>query len=120
MPQTIVPMLHVPDVRATVHWYIELGFKLQRENEEDGNLNWALLTFGDSEVMFDSSGTSSDAPRREVDLYIHTRDIARVRENLSYPLAIVEEIHDTFYGMREFIVRDLNGFWITFGQPIPD
>jgi hypothetical protein len=29
----------------------------------------------------------------------------------------VEDPHDTFYGMREFIVRDNNGFWITFGQP---
>ena len=24
-----------------------------------------------------------------------------------------------FYGMREIIVRDLNGFWITFGQEVP-
>jgi hypothetical protein len=24
-----------------------------------------------------------------------------------------------FYGMREIIVRDLNGFWITFGQQLP-
>ena len=30
---------------------------------------------------------------------------------------MVEDLHDTFYGMREFIIRDLNGFWITFGQP---
>ena len=21
-------------------------------------------------------------------------------------------------GMREFIVKDLNGFWLTFGQPL--
>ncbi len=26
--------------------------------------------------------------------------------------------YDAFYGMREFIIRDCNGFWITFGQPI--
>jgi hypothetical protein len=31
----------------------------------------------------------------------------------------VEDLHDTFYGMREFILRDCNGFWITFGQRIP-
>jgi hypothetical protein len=24
-----------------------------------------------------------------------------------------------FYGMREVIARDLNGFWITFGQEVP-
>lgn len=120
MPQTIVPMLHVPDVRATVLWYTKLGFELQRENEEDGDLNWALLTFGESEVMFDSFGKSSDAPRREVDLYIHTRNIAEIRESLPNHIEIVEDLHDTFYGMSEFIIRDVNGFWITFGQPIAD
>jgi uncharacterized glyoxalase superfamily protein PhnB len=29
---------------------------------------------------------------------------------------IVAELDDTDYGMREFIIRDPNGFWITFGQ----
>lgn len=31
---------------------------------------------------------------------------------------IVEEPHDTFYNMREIIIRDFNGFWMTFGQPV--
>jgi hypothetical protein len=31
---------------------------------------------------------------------------------------IREGLHDTFYGMREFIIRDINGFWMTFGQEI--
>jgi hypothetical protein len=30
---------------------------------------------------------------------------------------VVEDLHDTFYGMRELIVRDRDGFWVTFGQP---
>jgi len=30
----------------------------------------------------------------------------------------VEDPHDTFYRMREFIIRDFNGFWITFGQSV--
>jgi hypothetical protein len=29
-----------------------------------------------------------------------------------------EAPHNMFYGMREVIVRDLNGFWITFGQEV--
>jgi hypothetical protein len=29
----------------------------------------------------------------------------------------VEDPHDTFYGIREFIIRDINGFWVAFGQP---
>ncbi len=31
-------------------------------------------------------------------------------------LQVVAELGDTDYGMREFIIRDPNGFWITFGQ----
>jgi hypothetical protein len=29
-------------------------------------------------------------------------------------------LHDAFYGMREFIIRDLNRFWMTFGEPVGD
>jgi len=47
MPQKIVPMIHVPDVRATADWYVSIGFDLVRVNEEDGELNWALLRLGE-------------------------------------------------------------------------
>jgi hypothetical protein len=30
---------------------------------------------------------------------------------------VVDGRHDTFYGNREFIIRDLNRFWVTFGEP---
>src|SRR5712691_3152630 len=29
---------------------------------------------------------------------------------------VVKGLHDTFYGTREFIIRDLNRFWMTFAQ----
>jgi desulfoferrodoxin (superoxide reductase-like protein) len=72
MSQTVVPMIHVPDVGATVEWYISIGFTVIRQNEEDGEINWAKLTFGNSEVMFQSGGKPSTEHRREVDLYILT------------------------------------------------
>jgi uncharacterized glyoxalase superfamily protein PhnB len=111
-------MLHVPDVRATIAWYTSIGFTLRRQNEEDGEINWASLSLDGSEIMFDSGGVPSSASRREVDLYILTDDIDAVRRTLREPVDIVGEIHDTFYGMRELIIRDNNRFWITFGQPI--
>jgi uncharacterized glyoxalase superfamily protein PhnB len=118
MPQTVVPMIHVPDVRATADWYVSIGFKLERWNEEDGELNWALLTLGASEVMLNCGGKASGEFRREVDLYIHTDDVEQLCQRLRDRVEIVEDLHDTFYGMREFIIRDLNRFWITFGQPV--
>ena len=31
---------------------------------------------------------------------------------------IIGDLHDTFYGMREFIIPDLSPFWVTLGQSI--
>ncbi len=117
MSERIVPMIHVPDVRATADWYTSIGFKLVRSNEEDGEMNWALLLLGSSELMLQSGGKPSTAHRREFDLYIHTDDLQALHAKLKGRVAVVEDLHDTFYGMREFIIRDINGFWITFGQP---
>jgi uncharacterized glyoxalase superfamily protein PhnB len=118
MPQTVVPMIHVPDVRAAVAWYVSIGFTLVRTNEEDGEVNWAKLAFEGSEIMLDSFGKPSSAPRREVDLYILSDSVDELYGRLKDRAQVVEDLHDTFYGMREFIIRDLNGFWLTFGQPV--
>src|SRR5262249_51040544 len=39
-------------------------------------------------------------------------------QSLKDRVEVVEGLHNTFYGMREFIIRDLNRFWITFGQDV--
>jgi uncharacterized glyoxalase superfamily protein PhnB len=111
-------MIHVPDVSATIDWYTGIGFKLVRQNEEDGEINWVKLSFADSEVMFDSSGKPSTDHRREVDLYVLTDDVDDLYKRLKDRVQVVEDLYDAFYGMREFIIRDINGFWVTFGQPM--
>ena len=118
MPQTVVPMIHVPSVRATAEWYTSIGFKLLRQNEEDGEMNWAKLSFGGSEVMLNAGGKPSLEFRREVDLYILVEDVDGLCRRLKERVELVEDLHDTFYGMREFVIRDNNRFWITFGQPV--
>lgn len=117
MSRTVVPMIHVADVSATVKWYASIGFQLMRQNEEDGQVNWAKSSFGNSEVMFDAGGKSGSGHRREVDLYITVDSTGDLFHQLKDRVEVVEDIHDTFYGTREFIVRDINGFWITFGHP---
>lgn len=118
MPRKIVPMIHVPDVRATAQWYTTIGFAVPRYHEEEGEMLWALLTFGESEVMLSCGGKPSDALRREFDLYIHTENVDELYARYKERLDVVEEPHDTGYGMRELIIRDLNRFWITFGEPM--
>ncbi len=117
MVERVVPMIHVPDVRAAAEWYVSIGFKIRGTNEPDGKMDWAALTFGSTEIMLSEGGRASSAYRREVDLYIHTDDVEGVFERLKGRVEVVEQLHNTFYGMREFIIRDPNRFWITFGQP---
>ena len=112
-------MIHVPDVRATVDWYISIGFTVTDTYDDDGEgLSFAILSFGTSEVMFNSGGQLSSSDRREVDLYVHTDSVDDIYRQLKERVDVVEEPHDTFYGMREVIIRDLNRFWVTFGQAI--
>jgi uncharacterized glyoxalase superfamily protein PhnB len=118
MSEQVVPMIHVPDVRATAAWYESIGFRVLDTygNEGDG-LSFAILAFGDSRVMFNQGGEPSTSRRREVDLYVYTDKIDELYQQLKDRVDVVEGPHDTFYGMREFICRDLNRFWLTFAQP---
>jgi len=118
MERRVTPMIHVPDIRAAVTWYESIGFRLLQSHEEDGRMMWAMLAFGDGRIMFNIGGRASDAHRREVDLYVQTEGIDVLFEQLKDRADVFETPHDTEYGMRELVIRDLNRFWITFGEPM--
>lgn len=111
------PMIHVPDVRATASWYEMIGFTLLETYEDGGDgLSFAILSTGNTRLMLNQGGRLSAAKRREVDLYVDVDQVDQVFATLRDRVEIVAELDDTDYGMREFIIRDPNGFWITFGQ----
>lgn len=117
MTKKCVPMFHVPDVRSTVEWYQGIGFDVMAiYGDGRGGESFAMLSFGSGEVMFSSGGRPSTARRREVDLYVYTENVDELHQRLQGRVDVVDGPHDTFYGMRELIIRDLNRFWITFGE----
>ena len=118
MEKRVTPMIHVPDVRATVEWYLSIGFEVVA-TYGDGtgeNFSFAVVSFGTTNVMFNTDGEPSDKHRREVDLYVYTDNVDELYETLRDRVDVIDEPCDRFYGMRELIIRDLNRFWITFGQ----
>jgi len=117
MRRRVVPMLNVPDVGATADWYESIGFGVRDRASDGSEIDWAALTFDESEVMLNTGGQKSQAWRRDADLYVTVEDVGALFDRIGARVEIVEPLHDTFYGMREFIIRDCNGFWITFGQP---
>ena len=117
--QQVTPMIHVPDVRATVAWYESIGFVILNTYEDpDDGMNFALLGYGNSQIMLSAAGRLSNEDRREVDLYVRTENVDDLHERLKDHVQIRIAPNETFYGTREFTVRDLNGFWLTFGQDL--
>lgn len=136
MSASLTPMIHVPDVRSTALWYRSIGFELAAWHAVDSDRmgggdppddgepwDWALLRYGRGRVMLNSGGLASDAPRREVDLYLDVdpavgQGVDALHAALRDRVEVVEPPYDAFHGNRELIVRDPNGFWITFAQPV--
>ncbi len=118
MPPTVMPVLHVPDVRTTAHWYASIGFTIRAVHEELGVIHRASLVLGQSEMLLTSGGRVSTDERRDVDLYITVSDVEEAFARVTPLAELVEGLHDSRYGMREFMVRDCNRFWLAFGQPI--
>ncbi|RZJ03802.1 MAG: hypothetical protein EON89_10365 [Brevundimonas sp.] len=117
---TVTPMIHVPDVEATAAWYARLGFTVEATATDGLETTWARLTLGDNAVMLNCGGRPAEHDRRDVDLYVVVDEVATWRAGLPKDIELITDLYDAFHGMREFIVRDLNGFWITFGQPVGD
>lgn len=113
---TVTPIIHVSDVEATAAWYARLGFTVSETVSDGAETTWAKLVLGEDAVMLNCGGRASEHDRRDVDLYVGVDDLDAWRVRIPDDVEIIQDIYLAYHGMREVIVRDLNGFWITFGQ----
>jgi catechol 2,3-dioxygenase-like lactoylglutathione lyase family enzyme len=97
MAEKVVPMIHVPDVAATVAWYRDIGFTVIVEYG-DGDEGFAMLRFGSGEVMFTSGGRPSTHNRREVDLYVYSDNVDELYDRLKDRVEVVEGWTTLFTG----------------------
>jgi hypothetical protein len=105
----------VRDIRATVRWYEAIGFTLQDEYSERGQLFHAQLTNGNGDFMLgpanwsEPSGGSMRFVSDRVELLC---DAFKQRQ-----MPFEEELHTASDGGREFSIRDLDGVTLIFSQP---
>ena len=120
----VAPELFVPDVDAAARFYTErLGFTLLRQ-EADGS--FAVVALGSAVVMLAQErlygavgGTLGAARGLGIDVRILVADVdAAYRAARAGGVAIVHDIGDRYYGLRDFIVRDLNGYRLRFAAPL--
>jgi uncharacterized glyoxalase superfamily protein PhnB len=113
------PMLNVVDVAETIQWYELIGFKTELTNKEwdpDCELNWALIGFGQAELMINAGGTDQE-DKKQIQLFFTTNQVDQLYEQLKDKVKVIYEPVDQFYGQRDFEIQDLNGYHLVFGQP---
>jgi uncharacterized glyoxalase superfamily protein PhnB len=126
--QSITPNLIVHDVNATVSYYKErLGFQLITSVPESGKLNWAMVQRNQVPLMFQSEESLlEDMPELSLTkggigtFFIRMTGIEELFVELGGKAEIVVKMRDTFYGMREFTIKDLNGYYLTFAEEIKE
>jgi len=122
---TITANLMVDDVNRTVDFYKDiLAFEVVMTVPESGKLNWAMMRRQGVSLMFQERHNllneypvlADRAPGSGLTLFIKIDDVTSLYEALKDKTEVCAELHDTFYGSKEFAILDCNGFVLTFAQ----
>ena len=129
----LVPMLTTDDLDGTIAFYRDtLGFEVIGTFPED-HPNWCYLKRGDAYLMFSSLAVPDhdhDEHGHDVEgeehhyhgptgvwtLYVYPDDVDSLWERLKEQAPVAFPLCETDYGMREFGIRDPNGFMLSFGK----
>ncbi len=113
----LIPILGVADPAKTLEFYRDaLNFEVMDTYEPDGKLVWALLKSGDVELMVEGECPETGGRQTGTSLYFYPDDIEGLYDLLrtrGYP---VSDRRVTFYGMKEFDLKDPDGYHLCFGQ----
>ena len=116
----IVPELFVSDVAASVAFYPDrLGFHPLRVEWD-----FAVMALGEA-VLFLAAEASYAEPLtgtrgRGIDVRVMVTDVDAYHDRVdALDVEIVVPIGDRDYGMRDFIIRDRDGYRLRFGANLP-
>lgn len=121
MLHSLVPMLAVTDLPRTIAFYTgKLGFKLASTFGDPPV--WACLERDGVEIMFNAPPRDSvirDVPAKSHDyqiFYFKPSDVVALHREYASRGLHVSPLRVTVYQMKEFELRDPEGYWLWFGQ----
>jgi uncharacterized glyoxalase superfamily protein PhnB len=116
MPEfrNLVPMLQTLDIERTAAWYESvLGFRRQGQQ---GGL-WCRLWRDGVSIMF-MTNAHLGHPHATATQYISVDDVDALWEGIKKHCQAEWGPEDMPYGLREFAIKDPNGYLLSFGSPI--
>lgn len=123
----VTPNLMVEDISQTVKFYEDvLGFKRDQSVPDEAPYEWASVKNGEVELMFQArTSLSEDMPIFEgmpiggtLTLFVRMQGIQELYDQAHQQVELVQDLFETFYGMREFSIKDPNGYVLTFAEPV--
>lgn len=117
----ITPLLESNDLQGTVHFYTGiLGFTLAGKLENNNEINWCSLNRDGVYIMF--SKPNSIIKHNSIilsgSLYFYITDVDEYWQQVKDKAEIVYGLQNFEYGMREFAIKDNNGYVLNFGCEI--
>jgi len=118
--KSLIPSLLVENIEKTVEYYTKtLGFSLVTKTPY-----WAHVSSGNADLYFTlKENVYSFLPEmKEKDmggtftLYISVKEIELYYNRIREKITISIPLHTTPYGMKEFQVKDINGYILDFGE----
>jgi uncharacterized glyoxalase superfamily protein PhnB len=125
--ETVTPNLMVNDVKETIAYYEKhFDFKVAMSVPEEGQFDWAMVSAGNVNLMFqlketlvkDVPALAGQDPGGSLTLFVQVKGVDELRARLSSEVQIVVDLETKFYGMREFTIQDLNGYYLTFAERV--
>jgi len=119
---SIVPVLKVADVGATMRWYQQhLGFWSDPFPEQEPHV-FAILFLDHVEIMlqrlegFEKPDLYARRAGGVWDAYIRTEGVKELYEAVKDNVTILQPLRQQPYGAWEFEVKDPNGYVLVFGE----
>ncbi|HEU4415705.1 MAG TPA: VOC family protein [Candidatus Angelobacter sp.] len=116
--EAVRPMLAVTSIDDTILFYRNvLGFECI--GRMDG---WAALRKDGVEIMITLPNTHEpfEKPMLTGSIYFNASNVDAMWSQVKDRAQVVYPLENFFYGMREFAIRDNNGYILQFGQEIKD
>jgi uncharacterized glyoxalase superfamily protein PhnB len=116
--ESVRPILSVNSMDDTILFYRNLlGFECVSRLE-----GWAALRKDGVEVMISLPNDYEpfERPALTGSLYFNTADVDELWDQIKDRASVVYPLESFYYGMREFAIRDNNGYILQFGQEITD
>lgn len=117
----MTPMLYMDAIEPSLRFWVDcLGFETTAEVPHEDRLGFVILQKGDIELMLQiRASVKADMPalvpltQSSVGLFVEVEDFADLLQRVEGHEVLVP-VRDTFYGMREIVVREPGGNAVVF------